>query len=120
MLGGDASTGSGPDATGIGGGFNGADLRGMMDDHLRGGRIPILAYEGGPSLFTNEIDLNATTGPPDNIPTDDGVTIFVEAMNRDPRIVDLRALDLPLPEQGRQDLPVALRDLAQRDDRRRR
>jgi hypothetical protein len=96
MLGGDASTGSGPDATGIGGGFNGADLRQMMTTHLRGGQVPIVAYEGGPSLFTNEIDGNANTGLPDRIPTDDAVTIFVEEMNRDPRIVDLYRIHLEL------------------------
>lgn len=87
MLGGDASTGSGPDATGIGGGFNGGELRTMMTTRL-GEEIPIIAYEGGPSLFTNEIDTDA--------PDDDAVTIFIEQMNRDPRIADVYRIHLEL------------------------
>ena len=88
MLGGDASTGSGPDATGIGGGFNGGELRTMMNSRL-GEEIPIVAYEGGPSLFTNEIDVSGGT-------EDDAVTIFIEQMNRDPRIADVYRIHLEL------------------------
>ncbi|HEY0156943.1 MAG TPA: hypothetical protein VGF28_06575 [Thermoanaerobaculia bacterium] len=80
MLSGDASTGAGPDATGIGGGFSAS---------LRDFNLPIVAYEGGPSLFTDTLDLG-------NTDTDDGVTIFVEAMNRDPRIAGVYRMHLEL------------------------
>jgi hypothetical protein len=80
MLSGDASTGAGPDATGIGGGFS-ASLRELG--------LPIVAYEGGPSLFTDSLDVG-------NTGADDGVTIFVEAMNRDPRIADVYRMHLEL------------------------
>lgn len=80
MLSGDASTGAGPDATGIGGGFSAS---------LREFNLPIVAYEGGTSLFTDSVDLG-------NTDADDGVTIFVEAMNRDPRIADIYRMHLEL------------------------
>lgn len=88
ILAGDEATGGGPDATGIGGGFDGASLRGMMESRL-GYRLPIVAYEGGPSLFTDSIDSGGTTD-------DDGVTIFIEAMNRDTRIADVYRTHLEL------------------------
>lgn len=87
MLSGDAVTGAGPDATGIGGGFN-ANLR-TMTTAIFGAMLPIIAYEGGPSLFTDTIDSGGTID-------DDGVTIFVEAMNRDPRIADVYRVHLDL------------------------
>ncbi|HYI12522.1 MAG TPA: hypothetical protein VEK57_25950 [Thermoanaerobaculia bacterium] len=91
MLAGDASTGAGPDATGIGGGFS-ESLRTLPNETL-GYSLPIVAYEGGPSLFTNTIDLGAQSG---GVPTDDHVTTFVEAMNRDPRIADVYRIHLDL------------------------
>jgi len=78
MMAGDAVQGAGPDATGIGGGFP-ASLRGSL---------PIIAYEGGPSLFTDSIDGEGSA--------DDGVTIFMEAMNRDPRIADIYRIHLEI------------------------
>lgn len=88
MLAGDASTGAGPDASGIGGGFS-ATLRDLPGSTL-GYALPIIAYEGGPSLFTNEIDTDG------NSQADDGVTIFVEAMNRDARIADVYRVHLEI------------------------
>lgn len=79
MMAGDAVEGAGPDATGIGGGFS-AGLRGLTED-IFGAPLPILAYEGGPSLYTDTIG-------------DEGVTTFVVAMNRDPRIADLYRMHL--------------------------
>jgi hypothetical protein len=87
MMAGDAVQGAGPDATGIGGGFS-AGLRGISEN-IFGTALPIIAYEGGPSLFTDSIDAGNTTD-------DDGVTTFVEAMNRDPRIADLYRIHLDI------------------------
>jgi hypothetical protein len=80
MMAGDAVQGAGPDATGIGGGFSAS---------LRAYGLPIVAYEGGPSLFTDHIDSGGSN-------SDDGVTTFVEAMNRDPRIADLYRIHLEI------------------------
>lgn len=87
MMAGDAVQGAGPDATGIGGGFS-AGLHDLTET-IFGTALPILAYEGGPSLFTDDIDAGNTTA-------DDGVTIFIEAMNRDPRIADLYRIHLDI------------------------
>ena len=92
MLAGDAAAGSGPDATGIGGGFP-ASLRTLPNETL-GYALPIVAYEGGPSLFTDDIDSGAANGA--GVPTDDGVTTFMEAMNRDPRMADVYRIHLEL------------------------
>lgn len=92
ILAGDSASGSGPDATGIGGGFS-SSLR-TLPNTLLGYSLPLIAYEGGPSLFTNEIDLNATNGS--GVPTDDGVTTFVEAMNRDSRMADVYRIHLEI------------------------
>ncbi|MEO8035286.1 MAG: hypothetical protein ABI837_12700, partial [Acidobacteriota bacterium] len=92
ILSGDAASGSGPDATGIGGGFS-SSLRTLPNETL-GYSLPIVAYEGGPSLFTDNIDQNARNGS--GVPTDDGVTTFIEAMNRDPRIADVYRIHLEI------------------------
>lgn len=92
ILAGDSAAGSGPDATGIGGGFS-ASLRTLPNETL-GYSLPIIAYEGGPSLYTDDIDGNAINGA--GVPTDDGVTTFLEAMNRDPRIAGVYRIHLEL------------------------
>lgn len=92
ILAGDSAAGSGPDATGIGGGFP-ASLRTLPNETL-GYPLPLVAYEGGPSLFTDAIDQDATNGS--GVPSDDGVTTFIEAMNRDPRIADVYRIHLDL------------------------
>jgi hypothetical protein len=81
ILAGDAAQGGGPDATGIGGGFS-SSLRTLPDQTL-GYSLPIIAYEGGPSLYTDTID-------------DEDVTAFVIAMNRDPRIADVYRIHLDI------------------------
>lgn len=96
ILAGDSSAGSGPDATGTSGGFA-SSLRTLAQETLSycpqdtGAPpcLPLIAYEGGPSIFTDSFDSGATTD-------DDGVTIFMEAMNRDPRIADLYRIHLDL------------------------
>ena len=92
ILAGDAAQGSGPDATAIGGGFA-STLRTLPNETV-GYSLPIIAYEGGPSLFTDTIDQNATNGS--GVPTDDHVTTFIEAMNRDARIADVYRIHLDI------------------------
>ena len=92
ILSGDAASGSGPDTTGVGGGFS-SSLRTLPNETL-GYSLPIVAYEGGPSLFTDSIDGGAENGS--GVPTDDGVTTFMEAMNRDPRIADVYRIHLEI------------------------
>jgi len=92
ILAGDSAAGSGPDATSLGGGFS-ASLRTLPQETL-GYALPIIAYEGGPSLYTDDIDRNATNAA--GVPTDDGVTTFIEAMNRDPRIADVYRIHLEI------------------------
>ncbi|HEY5611296.1 MAG TPA: hypothetical protein VIL97_08825, partial [Thermoanaerobaculia bacterium] len=82
ILAGDSAQGAGFDATSIDGGFSAA-LRTLPNETL-GYSLPIIAYEGGPSLFTDSIDTNAVNA--EGVPTDDHVTTFIEAMNRDPLI----------------------------------
>lgn len=92
ILAGDSAAGSGPDATALGGGFS-SSLRTLPAETL-GYPLPIIAYEGGPSLFTDNIDGNAANGS--GVPTDDGVTTFIEAMNRDPRIAGVYRIHLDI------------------------
>lgn len=80
ILAGDSAQGSGPDATSLGGGFA-ASLRTLPNETL-GYALPIVAYEGGPSLYTDAYD--------------ESVTTFIEAMNRDARIADVYRIHLEL------------------------
>jgi hypothetical protein len=96
ILAGDSAAGSGPDATGTSGGFA-SSLRTLAKETLSYCPqdlnalpcLPLVAYEGGPSIFTDSIDSGGTSD-------DDGVTIFMEAMNRDPRIADVYRIHLDL------------------------
>jgi len=97
ILAGDSVSGSGPDATGTSGGFDAA-LRTLAKETLSYCPqdlnalpcLPLIAYEGGPSIFTDpDYDSGSTT-------TDDDVTIFIEAMNRDPRVADGYRIHLEL------------------------
>jgi hypothetical protein len=92
VLAGDAMSDGGPDATALGGGFS-ATLRTLPLETL-GYTLPIVSYEGGPSLYTDYMDASAEDAS--GIPTDDGVTMFMEAMNRDPRIADVYRIHLEL------------------------
>ena len=87
MMAGDAVQGAGPDATGIGGGFS-AGLHDLTAS-IFGTPLPIIAYEGGPSLFTDDLDSGNST-------SDDGVTTFIEAMNRDARVKDIYRIHLEI------------------------
>jgi len=76
MLAGSAAEGGGPDATGLGGGFD-VWLTDMART-LFSTPKPLVAYEGGPSLYTDYMD-----GGDDR---DNGITWFVAALNREPDI----------------------------------
>jgi hypothetical protein len=76
MLGGSAAQGGGPDATGFGGGFD-MWLRQMALTTFPQPK-PLVAYEGGPSLYTDYLDGGDVR--------DDGITTFVSALNRHPGI----------------------------------
>jgi hypothetical protein len=102
ILSGDSASGSGPDATGTSGGFDAA-LRDLARETLLTicpqdpnslPCLPLVAYEGGPSIFTNDPNIPGMDGT--NATTDDNVTIFMEAMNRDPRIADGYRMHLDL------------------------
>ncbi|MEE4382730.1 MAG: hypothetical protein V2J02_12090 [Pseudomonadales bacterium] len=75
MLGGAQEASPGPDETAHGGGF-GPWLRPLVRE-LFGEDLPIVAYEGGPSLYTDRIDQRG-------VREDDGITRFVIALNRHP------------------------------------
>jgi hypothetical protein len=92
LLSGDSAQGGGFDTTGVGGGFS-LWLRDLPRETL-GYSLPIVAYEGGPSLYTDSIDGGATDSR--GVPTDDHVTTFIEAMNRDPRMAPLYDIHLNL------------------------
>jgi hypothetical protein len=87
ILSGDSASGSGPDSTGVGGGFS-SNLR-TLPNTILGYSLPLIAYEGGPSIFTDDIDQGNST-------TDDNVTTFMEAMNRDSRIADVYRIHLEI------------------------
>ncbi len=84
LLSGDAREGAGPDAVGVGGGF-GQYLRDLAQSTFPT-PVPIIAYEGGPSLYTDNIDW----GPSE----DDGITTFMEALNRHPDFRDVYEIHL--------------------------
>ncbi len=72
MLSGSLSQGGGFDTTGMGGGFDQA-LRSSIQS-IFGHNIPLVSYEGGPSLYSDYLDGGDAR--------DDGTTIFLEALNR--------------------------------------
>lgn len=84
MLSGDAAEGSGPDATGLGGGFE-SWVRHNSEQHF-GVAIPIVAYEGGPSVYTDNLD-----GGDER---DDGITNFMIAINERPEIAEIYRIHL--------------------------
>ncbi len=79
LLSGDAQEGAGPDATGVGGGFSQwlVDLARTNFPSVK----PIVAYEGGPSLYTDDKDGGDSR--------DDGITAFIVKMNSQPEFRDV-------------------------------
>ena len=86
MLGGSAAQGGGPDATGFGGGFD-MYLRQLALTTFAQPK-PLIAYEGGPSLYTDYLDGGDVR--------DDGITTFMSALNRHPGIRQLYETHLNL------------------------
>jgi len=84
LLSGDAREGGGPDAVGVGGGF--APWLHELSQTNFSNPKPIVAYEGGPSIYTDYMDMGGSF--------DDGITTFMNAMNRRPRVRDVYAAHL--------------------------
>ncbi|MBX7245518.1 MAG: hypothetical protein K1X53_08460 [Candidatus Sumerlaeaceae bacterium] len=84
LLSGDARAGGGPDATGFTGGFE-YWLRQLAQTAFATPK-PLIAYEGGPSIYTDYMDWGDSR--------DDGITAFLEAMNRRPGIADVYRVHL--------------------------
>ncbi|MGF1485153.1 MAG: hypothetical protein ACFBZ8_12405 [Opitutales bacterium] len=77
---------SGVDQTGAGGGFGQKNRNIALDFN-----VPIVAYEGGPNNPTDALDLGS--------PDDDGITDFMAALNRHPRIAEMYRIHLTLAKQ---------------------
>jgi hypothetical protein len=87
LLSGDAQAGAGPDATGLGGGFP-EELH-VQARTLFSSPKPLVAYEGGPSIYTNQIeDAHPVKGPL--------VTRFMGALNRHPRMAEVYRIHLEM------------------------
>lgn len=84
QLSGATQTGGGPDATGIGGGFDGW-LRAAISNAF-GTLKPIVSYEGGPSIYSDYLDWGDVR--------DDGITTFMELLNRQPQFADVYRIHL--------------------------
>lgn len=80
LLSGDAAQGGGFDQTGVGGGFSASFTQ--LGQEILGYPLPLIAYEGGPSIYTDYLDGGAVNAS--GIPTDDHVTTFMESLNRQP------------------------------------
>ncbi|NBB78178.1 MAG: hypothetical protein GVY36_01850, partial [Verrucomicrobia bacterium] len=76
--------GGGPDAAEIGGGFD----AGLKDSifNVFGQHLPIVSYEGGPSLYTDSYDQGD--------PRDDGITTFISMLNRQPAFAEVYRIQL--------------------------
>ena len=86
LLGASTQSGGGPDATGIGGGFD-YWLREAITNAF-GALKPLVSYEGGPSIYTDYLDSGD--------PRDAGITTFLELMNRQPQFRDVYRIHLNL------------------------
>ncbi len=84
LFSGSTVAGGGFDTTGIGGGFPAALRAEILD--IFGEALPIVSYEGGPSLYTDYLD-----GPDSR---DDGITRFISELNRRPAMADVYRIHL--------------------------
>jgi hypothetical protein len=84
LLSGATQTGGGPDATGVGGGFDWW-LRTSISNAF-GMLKPIVSYEGGPSIYSDYLDWGDVR--------DDGITTFMELLNRQPQFADVYRIHL--------------------------
>lgn len=81
---GSGASGGGPDSTGVGGGFS-SSLRANIFS-IFGQHLPIVAYEGGPSLYTDYVDGGNER--------DDGLANFCVALNRRPMFAEIYRIQL--------------------------
>lgn len=81
---GSTAAGGGPDATGMGGGFD-ASLRTTIQS-IFGRPLPIVSYEGGPSIYTDYYDGGDVR--------DDGASNFMVALNRLPEFAEIYRIQL--------------------------
>lgn len=81
---GSTAAGGGPDATGMGGGFD-VSLRTNIQS-IFGQPVPLVAYEGGPSIYTDYYDGGDVR--------DDGVSNFMVALNRLPEFAEIYRVQL--------------------------
>ncbi|MGF1448591.1 MAG: carbohydrate-binding protein [Opitutales bacterium] len=72
---------TGRDNVAVSGGF-----RAYVRDISQQRNLPIVAYEGGPSIYTDGVDGGA--------PEDDSITLFMETMNRHPHFADVYRVHL--------------------------
>lgn len=86
LLGASTQSGGGPDATGIGGGFD-YWLREAITNAF-GAPKPLVSYEGGPSIYTDYLDSGD--------PRDAGLTTFLELLNRQPQFREVYRIHLNL------------------------
>ena len=86
LLSGATQTGGGPDATGVGGGFD-SGLRDQVTNAF-GMLKPLVSYEGGPSIYSDYLDGGDVR--------DDGITTFMELLNRQPEFADVYRIHLNL------------------------
>lgn len=75
----------GRDTTDVGGGFPP-----YINDIAHERNLPIVAYEGGPSVYLLDPSLDGDGGSPD----DDEVTMFMEALNRHPGFTEVYRINL--------------------------
>lgn len=85
---GSTAAGGGPDATGVGGGFD-AGLRASIQS-IFGQSLPIVAYEGGPSLYSDYYDGGDVR--------DDGISNFLVALNRLPAFAEIYRIQLNMAQ----------------------
>jgi len=81
---GSTAAGGGPDSTGVGGGFSSSLYTSIHT--LFGQHLPIVAYEGGPSLYSDYVDGADVR--------DDGLTDFNNALNRHPAFAEIYRIQL--------------------------
>ncbi len=85
LLSGDAQAGAGPDATGLGGGFPEELHQAALT--LFSSPKPLVAYEGGPSIYTNQMEDNDSVKGP-------LVTRFMKSLNRQARMAEVYGIHL--------------------------
>jgi hypothetical protein len=88
LLGASAATGAGPDANGLSGGFPLSITRWAQNASMwAGSKLDVVAYEGGPSIYTDSLDSSWKDTPADKATA--FITLFASELNRDWRFASL-------------------------------